>query len=196
MLDSYTDENAPDFNQRYVGTYGWMVRDGKKQFVYLTDTDEDHLYFNKGRGTTFNVKINSGIMFEFIPVDRGWYTSTDGTNYFLERRPQRQWKRGISNGNTRIFQMLYGGLDAVEPTYPLLNSIFSTPQTHAEFVTNKRGVLSKHFAVDHSGNVYFYNEKIGTFDGSVFKLFNDLVKQELQDTIKRKNYPFGVVVNV
>lgn len=192
MRDTFNSENIGDFQQRYVDTYGWLYRDdGQRVFVYVKSHDDDAVYFTAGRGPQFSVNIDSGMEFEFIPVDRGWYRSQDGSLYYMQRRPARQWRRGIASSNTEIFNKDGGG---VELSYQLLNNIFSCDQSPINY-GDGTALISKHFALV-SGAVKFYHEGIGYGIGDTLYLNSPLVQHELAAAIKRANLPFKVTVNV
>lgn len=195
MLDTYTSDNHRDFNARYSETYGWLHDGDKKHFVFLTHTDGNAVYFNRSGDVSYSALINKGVIFEFIPVDRGYFTTIDGAVYYLSRVPARQWKRGISETNTVVRDL--NNL-TVPITYKLLASIFNPEHSPHKFTgdnNNGQFIISKHFAVN-VGVVLFYNQPVGFYRDGIIRLASDLVFTELQDTINRNNLPLKVTIDV
>lgn len=192
MIDTLRSDNAGDFSQRYVDTYGWLYLGGKKTLVYIADCTNQRATFTMNGSPTFHVNVNSGLEFEFIQVDRGWFNATDGKLYFLSRHPARQFKRGISASNTVVRD---GNLSPVSLTYPLLASVFDPTFNYWDKKDlNSTGALSKHFAVIN-GSIIFYTEHIGKYSDGVVTLTSNLFLQEFQDLIRRKNIDVKVIVN-
>lgn len=192
MIDTLRSDNAGDFSQRYVDTYGWLFLNGKKTLVYIVDCSRSRASFTLGASPTFHVNVDSGLEFEFIQVDRGWFNATDGKLYFLQRHPARQFKRGISESNT---QLRDSRLVPLSVTYQILSSIFDPTFDY----WNKKdldgtGALSKHFAVIN-GTIMFYTESIGKYADGTVTMSSTLFQQEFQDLLRRKNIDVKVVVN-
>jgi len=192
MLDTYTSDNGRDFNARYVETFGWLVADGRRHFVYINNVDHDAVHFSKGGKLLYNAKIDAGVTFEFIPVDRGWYNTINGEVLYLSRVPARQWKRGISSNNTQIREGERMTSRGVE--YDVLNSIFCEENEQHRYRAGRACALSKHFAINANGNVWFYNNIIGAIKGDTITLDTTLVATELSDVITRNNIPLKVLV--
>lgn len=194
MLDTLTSENYRDFSPRYSHTYGWLQQEGTKQLVYIRRVTDDRVYFTNQTNMEYHAKINSGVMFEFIPVDHGWFNGQDGVAYFLSRMPSRQWKRGISDSNTSMVSST--NMRAMEITYNGLANIFNVGFESRNYpkLFSGVGALSKHFAIAQTGRLYMYDRWIGTYKDGVITLFSDLVKQELTDLINRNGW--NIQINV
>lgn len=196
MIDTYTSNNHTDFNARYSNTYGWLLPDGeggRKTFVHLKEADGTHMYFDTGTNMSYSAKIDTGVLFNFIPVDRGWFTSNDGRVLFLQRVPERQWKRGISSHNTRITNI--DGMFNERLSHSILENIFTNEETIIPFTKGKPFRISKHFAIASKQHVYFYNQHIGYLVDDVLEVGSvHQVEQELGDAIKRSNLDFKVKV--
>jgi hypothetical protein len=194
MKDSLTSTNAADFSQRYTGTYGWLHLDNKRDFVYVSDVNRRACYFNKGTDVAYHANADVGVIFEFIPVDRGWFNAVDGNVYFLQRRPARQFKRGIADTNTLIYNEK---LSNVGISYKILSTIFVDGFDNWQFKDfSKPQALSKHFAItDKDGTLMLYDTKIGQYKTNIITLDSSLFAQELQDTLRRKNIDVRVIVN-
>lgn len=194
MIDSYTTHNHHDFNARYSNTYGWLLREdnGKPLFVHLIEADGERLYFDIGTDFKYHAEVDGGARFEFIPVNKGWFATTDDDLVFLCRLPARQWKRGISENNTRATSLL--GMRSVRITYDLLESIFNAKDIFPK-ETSVGTLISRHFVISKSGVVYFYNQSVGVFDKGTIILDTGLnITQELNDAIKRANLNYSVKV--
>lgn len=190
MRDSLTRENAPDFARRYIGTYGYLVQGDKKTLVYMQKADHMETTFTDVGGYSYTVYANSGVEFEFIPVDRGFYNTVSGT-YFLHRVPARQWSRGISESNTAVYLLSAQGLSPIPCNIMNLFKVFQEgidiQQAVNEWQNNKRVsfALSKHFAVSNK-YVLFYNANIGTVGKSKAMVVDEpRVAQEFSDCIRR-----------
>ena len=192
MKDSLTSNNHHDFRARYQSTFGYYVDPdtGKRLPVFVANCNQYRVTFNDIDGRELHVKVDSGIEFEFIPVDRGFF-QVDEEVYYLERVPARQWKRGICNENTRPYSLtdalhscLANYLHIISKMYPINCS--------TAWRSSKEGypvALSKHFAISAANVLYFYNKEIGTVDHTTdtIKLNNDMLLQEVTDLFRRNN---------
>lgn len=186
MIINLRQNGIRDFNQRYCGTYGWLIQGNNKRFIYIESITDQKIYFNEGDDIEYFVHTDSDITFEFIPVDRGWFNTNNGTALFLYRCPARQWKRGISNSNTEIIDF---NNRCQEVNYKVLHSIFNE-----DFVKNnypkelKVGALSKHFCFNPKGLLLLYNSAIGNIKDNTIVVNNKLFLQEIIDLINRNNW--------
>lgn len=194
MLDTPTSNNYRDFHARYHNTYGWILRPGRdKQFVKLLECDETELRFTLDDGMTHHVNVDSGVMFEFQQVERGFYRVNDDI-WYLARVPARQWKRGICVANTQLMLLDKSGKRWWVPEdrgFDTFKVILTTPQNYACTGSKyKHKLLSKHFCVTSAGHVYFYQQQIGNELEGRIKLTESgqIVQQELRDVIKRNNW--------
>lgn len=196
MKDTLTSFNQGDFHQRYAGTIGWLLRDDKRKLVYVSDVTREYVYFEDITGFRFNLKADSGIYFEFIPVDRGWFNAKSGKVYMLERHPARQWRRGVCPGNTYIYQLTTKLNARMGITLSHMSDIFedndpTIPKNWSKYPL----AISKHFAIGGDKTLYFYNRVIGKVDDTKLVLESDLFYQEVSDQVRRKELPFKVVIN-
>jgi hypothetical protein len=197
MIDTYTSQNHRDFNSRYSHTYGWLVKKETKTLVYLHEGNEQNLVFTIGDSPYYTAKIDSGVLFEFIPIKRGWF-NTKNNSVILERVPNRQWKRGICEGNTQALQFGKYGLSNINLDYFLLSEIFvNTTLITNTFVLNRIKnklpvVLNNFFALDTNNSLYFYSLPIGKIENSTITLSNTMCEQELKDCIRDLNLNWSV----
>jgi hypothetical protein len=199
MLVTYNAENLRDFGPRYTETYGFLhVNGDPRKLVFISDNTEREVYFRiTDGGMQYHALRDSGVQFEFIPVTHGFFRGASGNTYLLTRIPARHWKRGISHNNTTIAQLKPGGFVRTGVSMPTLTDIFVNGKGYS-FPIDSEAVtpLSKHFAIC-SGDVYFYNTQIGTYDtkGGVITLDGkSQVQQELTDVIRRLGYANKVKV--
>jgi hypothetical protein len=198
MLDTLTSANHTDFRQRYLGTYGWFHTGGRKLLVYVNEVSDREVVFSDRQGTSYNVFRDSGLEFEFIPVDRGWFNTVNGAVY-LARVPARQWHRGICKSNTQIYTPTKeGSFTATGVGIRILSEIFENKVTVKDaldkYVVGSNSVaLSKHFAITPAAKFAFYDQLVGTVDHKEGKftltLTDNLIHQEVSDLIRRNNYP-------
>lgn len=186
MLDSLSGDTWEDFRQRYNHTYCWLLRGNEKLFVYISDINPEAVRFSMGSSMSFSANADTGTMFQFIPVDRGWYNTDDNSVFHLSRVPERQFRRGISDGNTLIHdETMYN----VELSYKKLKSIFGVEkQWSRPFDPQVPNAFSKHFAYlpAYSSSLVFHNVVIGAWDGKVFEVDHNFV-QEVSDVFRRNN---------
>lgn len=191
MFDIFTLDNFHDFRQRYANTFGYFYPDGdtRKIPVMLTEINSRAAVMVGLYGEKYVVYPNSGLKFEFVPIDKGFKQCGDKV-YHLCRHPDRQWQRGISASNTRIHQIVGDQLVEQPWSFDLIVNLFK-PQPESSKDTFAPVVLSKEFALSFS-YVWFFDMAVGYRDQNVLKLTNQLVGQELTDVIARNNLPYEV----
>ncbi len=187
MLEKFTSANAADFRQRYAQTYGWL-HSSTKRFVYVSDVERTVTHFEDVNGTPFNVKLDSALTFEFIPVTNGYYYGKDNKIYYLQRVPARQWRRGICDANTNILDI--NGFN-IAMNIKVLDNIFGVDEQPYTFIADAACALSRHFAITDDHEVKFRNRVIGKRDKN--KLIVDpIFYQEIVDTNRRLGFKFTV----
>lgn len=193
MITSPTSRNHQDWSRRYQGTYGWYHKDdGSKVLVYVYRVDGDRVTFHYD-DMEFYANVDSGVKFEFIPVNRSWVNGISGNVYLLQRIPHRQWKRGISTDNTSV---RLGDMYNARINYGLLSDIFKDGyDPFAKVDVTKRAVaLSKNFAINTKNQFMFLDQVVGTVNKNNIILKDDLLFQEVNDMIRRAKYPLTVEV--
>ncbi len=164
--------------------------------MYFDRVDNNRVYFRIGTKPEYHANVDSNVKFQFIQVDHGWFNGKDGGAYILSRVPARMWKRGICEQNTQISSL--SGLARYDVSYDTLVNIFNEDYAKLNYPSVwKTGALSKHFAVDYGGVLYFYRAKVGVVDNktNVITLDSPLVKQEVMDLVRRKGAKFTVEVS-
>jgi hypothetical protein len=190
VIDSLTPLNAADFKQRYLRSYGFLVGDDNtRKLVYISEVASRMVKFSCLEGKDFFVNAGSGVNFEFLPITRGWFNTRNGP-VLLQRVPAKQYTRGISGNNTRVYQLNKSG-DVVQCDISLdvlLDVFVNKPPMKPE-----DGVLINKFFLLAKGNVYFYNEVVGTYKNNKIALTEASVRQELSDFIRRQELPYVLV---
>lgn len=201
MIDSLTSENHRDFGARYKGTWGYYISDlNGKTLVKVVNVSHEEVLFCDIEGNTYKGFVDKGMLFDFIPVNKGYFNAPECV-YWFERVAARQWQRGISLNNTAV-SIFNGDIFQVAKLETAINAVFN-PKNHIASVkdsweayknNSKYAVaLSKHFAIG-AYKVYFYKQPIGNIKGNVIFLDNDIVVQELNDSIVRNALNIKVVV--
>lgn len=187
MKEVFTSSGYSDFKQRYANTYGWYEKEDKSQIlVNVASVDADRVVFRDDKGIDYFAYADFGNVFTFLPVQRGlyWY---EGSIIYMSRLPARQYKRGICDNNTSIFDMHKQYAVAVD--YHLLKTIFGKQENPSleKFKTTYTGdvLFNKTFAIIGE-KVFLYNIVIGTYNTSKkeITLENSLFQQELQDVMR------------
>jgi hypothetical protein len=167
MFEKFTSEHMETFKQRYEGTYGHFRNDevGRKLLVKLTAIQPARCTFVDAQDIEYrlNPDTERKIGFEFLPPKSAWYNTPKGA-LFVKRIPARQFHRGVSESNVRIYQLdTKLGVKAV--TFDVLGAIYDDafdPRTAILRRKDKEAVaLSGQFALDSKGGVYLLTEKIG-----------------------------------
>lgn len=189
MRDTPTHENFRDFRARYQHTYGWYVDEKYgKILVNITSVEEDYVKFMGPRGEAYQARVGANIMFEFTQIEHGWYM-TPTRPVLLVRHPQRQWKRGICDENTRAMLPSGDNLYAHGVDFKILQECFAGTYEYKE----GDFALSKYFACVGTC-LYMKDSVVGSRKGNVLTLKSTFVHQELVDTIRRNGYPLEVRV--
>jgi len=195
MLDTPTLYNSEDFRTRYRHTFGWLIKDNnEKVLVFIKDVGRQ-VVFTVEDGSEYFANAGFNVMFEFLPITRGWFDTRNGP-VLLQRVPARQYQRGISKSNTSCTRIGIGGhLLPVALTIDVLVDVFvnKPTSTFQQFVKKEKLylVVNKFFLLSH-GFVYMYDMQVGSYtldkNNKVFVLLdNAKFKQELTDSFTRNN---------
>lgn len=161
MRDTLTSENRRDFSQRYSHSYGYYINDkGVKTPVFIGDVDEDAAHFKTLDGLDFTAYCNGGVNFEFAQISRRIWLGLDGVLYYTHRIPQRQWQRGISEGNTSFHILTPDGPLNIGISLSVMRNILLENPLKTIGVNT---LLSEQFAICGK-SVYLYNMLIGSFN--------------------------------
>lgn len=199
MRDSLTKENARDFHRRYTGTFGFFVGGNKRVLVHMAAATESEVTFMDKDNNQYLAYADSGVEFEFIPVNRGFY-NTEKQLVYLQRIPARQWQRGISATNTAasVYDPKFRTPTGINLNLKLLDEIFVHPMPLTTALQQWREggrssvALSKHFALVGK-RIQFYSEAVGHAEKNTLTVTNHVVSQELRDCVQRQNLGFEVI---
>lgn len=198
MRDTFSSANMHDFNGRYADTYGFLLsKDDSRRLVLFNECSDDFAYFQtEDGGLKYHAKRDAGARFEFIQVDHRFFNAADGHTYLVERRPARQWKRGISRQNTTLYQLSStDGIRTEKMSLKLLNDIFAdfsdaqyNPQINPSLAERETVALSRNFAI-YQGKVYFYSIIVGDVEKDMLLINRkSLVRQEVDDAVNRNGW--------
>lgn len=185
MLDTPTSDWIDDFSQRYSNTWCWYVDGNKKTLVRITRVNVQRVEFVDKDGWEFKANVDGGAVFEFSQVPSGWYIDQEEKPWLFQRRPARQWKRGICEQNTYTYTIVNDRLILVDLTPQSLLSLENAGKTNSS-------VLSKFFCVTDS-RVYCLNSMIGVREGNKISMLKPQFKQELSDAIRRSKNNYQIV---
>lgn len=193
MFDSLTSTNGRDFDQRYRNTYGFLHKDGAKKLIFITKIDSGRVFFTTADGESWWAQSDQQVMFEFLPLDRGFHNTENGL-FFVTRVPARMWQRGIARNNTSVYQFKTRNWQQVEPSFESLSSIFEKP-TEPDKALSRPTAISKYFAMSR-GTVFLFSEAVGSYTKSKISLKPQaaIIEQELNDSLRRANFEMPVVV--
>jgi len=197
MKDTLTPFNRDDFRQRYKSNYGFLTTEQGRRLVFIQDVTPDRVSFvTDDRGDMYYANAGAGIMFDFLPIVRGWYPTQD-VPVFLTRIPAKQYHRGISANNTAVMQATGDWLRGAELNLTLLSQLFETPAEYSykDFTSGVVNycVLSKAFCISDN-TVYFFTQIVGSYIEGTITLQSSLIQQEINDVIRRRGINITVKV--
>lgn len=194
MRTTYDLNTVRDFGPRYKDTYGFLInRDNptERRLVYITSNDDRAVYFiTETDGLTYHALRDSGVQFEFIPVNRGFFNGTNNKVYHLQRVPARQWRRGLGRSNTEVSTVTAEGIFTTKLSFGLCHTMFDNAPDYrcqGEIPTNR--AISKHFAI--CGDRLYFHQLIAGYmakSGGIELTNKVSIQQELQDTLRRNGY--------
>ena len=185
MKEEVVSHSYRDFQQRYLGTFGWCEKpDGTSILVQVSKVTAEKVGFVDEKGGEYWALSDVGNVFSFLPVQRGLYYY-DGSIIYLQRVPARQYKRGICLENTSVNDLTENFRRDV--SHDLLQKVFGEQEnpTLEKFkeLPTRDVLLNNMFAIIRN-IVYLYDNAIGTYNVGRITLSNKLFKQELDDVIR------------
>lgn len=198
MLVSFDSSTRRDFAQRFAGVFGWYLTDENKEIlVRIEEVGNNKLTFTDENNLEYTANADRDVKFKFIPVQKRVFMF-EGSCFVSQRRPLRQYKRGMCSENTDF--LLIPASIRSPVTFPIVKA-YLNPQ-YTETISRYKddpeytiGALSPLFSV-RVGSVYLYNVLIGKYDtkNKVVMLDDDLFQQELIDLFTKENIQHNVVV--
>lgn len=194
MFEKFTSAHQADFRQRYQGTFGFFVNNEEKKAPMLCKLQfiEDKITFLNAKGVSFEIVADTprDIGFLFLPPKSGFF-NTKFDAVYVERTAARQFQRGISDRNTRIFVLGETGFAAGAVTFKYLEAVFNEvlkPEKAWKRFLEKHAAsyaISSQFAMNRT-RVWVFGVPIGnvvdiTDEKVVIKLAEALFKTELSD---------------
>ena len=206
MFEKFMSTDGRDFRQRYQGSYGFFrdndkppllvklveVHHERDPFVRFVDKDDESYILN--------ADAVSYRGFDFIPPRSAWKNTSRYGGVLAARLAQRQWSRGICDGNTsfsipgqRALRVEFGILEALfvteAPTFEVAYAFMKEQQKEGTRVCT---ALSTNFGLDSKGNVFLFDTMIGSYQEKsglfTVRLTDDkLFSTEIRDAFKRNN---------
>ena len=175
-IAEYTSGFSRDFRQRYNGVFGFYTTgSGKEILVKISDVGERQCKFVDADGDEYFAYPDKGVSFKFIPVNRKLFIH-NGSLCCAQRKPARQWQRGICESNTQITNISGGFVEKID--FQRLISYLSGGKDEY-FVMRISDKFGFYF-----DRVYLYDVRIGKKDGDTITLENSLFVQELKDAVR------------
>lgn len=199
MLETFQSETSRDFRQRYQGSYGYYTvpETNKRLMVYMEEVGDTYTTFVDENRSVYKANVDTGVIFEFIPISKKLFTHNDGL-YLVQRKPARQWTRGITSSNTSIEVVGVGNGRAL--SFEFVEAAFaSEPENVLQNVNALENRLRKTVALSNTFGVigtelYVYAELIGSFipERKEIVLDTPIFRQELLDLVQRLGIPYKV----
>lgn len=203
MIEVVTRARAPEMAQRYQGTYGFLkTGSGKKILVTINDVDTSSVEVMDVKSNKYTLASDTGCELEFTQVPSQWFQPDPDHIAYVNRRPDRQYKRGICPGNTNVFIPASCGkyLVGADTTAARINALFNPTDPEAlrafsRYSRMKCGLWSKFFAYAQD-TVYCKDLVIGTVDHElkVIMLNDNVFAQEMRDALVRSNSDYTVKI--
>ena len=191
MKEEFKSRTYGDFSQRYQGTYGWFQKPaGGEILVKLIKVREESLKFQDKSGGEYTANADVGNVFSFLPTTKGAYLYGDGF-VVVKRVPARQYKRGICDDNTTIYNPI--SFLNIPVGFEVLETVFT--ENIPEYIPGKIFIADKVITFSPTA-VWLYENKIGKVgDGGTVVLHDKfkVFQQEVEDAIAKHSLPFGVV---
>lgn len=198
MKQQFTSKNSADFKQRYEDTFGFFTRPGTndKRIVKFLEVNEELVSFVDQKGISYTVYPDSDVEFTFLsPVKKLF--AVDDLVFLIQRRPARQYQRGISENNTQIINLLTFGNS--QPTFGRLEAAFEKEPTPKLFeqdfqLGKRRTILFSNIFAGVETKFFLYNSVIGKISDKTITLDDDIYIQEVKDMIRDTGVDYKVTL--
>lgn len=191
FLEKFMSSNAGDFRQRYEGTYGWYVAKDKKILVAIQSVGEGMVQFIDRNSIKYTLNRDSteDIGFSFLAPKMQWHNTNAFGPVLVQRIPQKQYRRGIHQANTRIVNKDGANLGV---GFSSLAGVFESTMSLRDATKSPAFAVSPQFMVDtEKGIVKCYGSRIGDVSKSKDQFIVDLsikhLSQEVGDSFRRAN---------
>lgn len=176
MFEKFLADNAGDFRQRYEGTYGYYTdkKKGTKLLTLLSMVDLNssprRVHFEDCQGVKFyiNADAEEDIGWSFLPPKSNFYNTKRGV-FYVQRVAARQFQRGVTSRNTKIWQVTAEGFSEKKVGFSTLLPIYEEQTStigQAKKWQNKEEdvmALSPNFCL-YNGRVTINVEPVGTYN--------------------------------
>ena len=206
MFEKFLSSNSRDFQQRYLGTFGFfMTADKRRILTKLNHISDDAVLFSDRKGVEYRLNVDAGanVGFEFIPPKSNFYNTPNGV-YLVQWQAARQFQRGISPKNVTIHLVNPTGLfTQAQVGFDALDAIYNHPVS-AKDVARDRIFSGNPVAVSSQfcfvvGAIYLYDSMIGSYtwgkdQSLVIRLKEpDLWRTEISDTLNGLGINFTIM---
>lgn len=201
MIEQIIRDNSRELEKRYQGTYGFLQSEsGKKLLVSVDSITERYTVVSDDKKNQYQLNSDTGCELEFTQVPCQWFNPCEGVIVYVNRRPERQWKRGICSANTLLSIPRLSGSDfyTAKMNAGKVSQLFYPDPNSKAFdseLKTKCGLWSKYFAWSMD-TVYVRDMVIGKVDHELKTIKLDdyeLFQQELKDALIRSKSEYKVV---
>lgn len=184
-LAEFTSNGWRDFNQRYVETYGWYTSKDKEILVRVESATESVATFVDADGIQYSANADKGVKFKFVPLNRTLFQYKTGV-VLVERKPARQYKRGICLQNTRIRSIVAATNSQLD--FELINAYINPKYP---VVSERYTLINKSFCLVDGRYIYLYNMIIGHYSPftNTYSLIYPMFRQEFCDAVRDAGLP-------
>lgn len=201
MIEQITSDNYREFSARYLGTIGFLKSKSNERLVVSVDEiTAAAVVVSNHEGVSYRLNSDTGCELEFTQVPCQWYQADKNHIVFLTRKPERQWKRGISLDNTNLIIPASTGEYGVsiKPTVSRITQALIPGVDTGAFngmTPIVCGLWSKYFAWAVN-SVWVKDTMIGKVDHGTKEITLNYpqFQQELRDALIRSNSTYTVKV--
>ncbi len=159
--------NAQDIHKYYCDSYVKLKEFGDQLF-YISKVGKDSVFFHDKDNREGVIYLHEQEPYTLLPsMPNKTMYQLSSYAYSMNRFPARQYSRGISSNNCRIFRLGTYGWDAVDVNFTTLNGYVDKPAfptaLDALGGTYNSVALSNRIAINYGGTVYCDQVIIGTF---------------------------------
>lgn len=197
----FCSNNYEDIQKYFSGTY--VKFEG---FAGITGTGETidageqvHYIKNVNPGAVTGQKLredNTTVDFIFhlqhdgpeveVVMPKKSFFNWEGNAYLLSRIPAKQWKKGITKGNTSIQLLESEGFESMDITFQTLNAYVKKPQFLNLEKRSGSYAISRRFAVSGAARLYLDTTRIGhvNYNEQTIGLGHSMFLPELKRALK------------
>lgn len=205
LTDLFDNGVAQEMNKRYKDTILCIVANDKKYYANYRGVDETgfHIFYDKEK-QKIQLAENTECDVLVPRLEAGCYNTPNGVVH-VSPSPARQWKRGLTRGNTNLIQLvntlsgmlgannfeghIYDVLDEEKQQEVTMDGALGGARTYGSYALNRNFAVMIDPKTDTDSCYLFYQCYIvGKIDGYKISVLNDAFRQELLDN-QRKLFP-------